>query len=278
MYRILVVGTGYVGSAVAAYFRGKNQKVFGMTRSAERARSLEAAGISPVIADLARPGTLADLPAAHFVILAAAPDQRTPQDYRRIYVEGLANVFRRLKENPAPRFIVSLSSTGVYGDRGGDWVDETTPPEPDRELGSLLLEAENQVLESGFPATIFRLGGIYGPGRNRLHDFAEKGGDGGGRDSYLNLIHRDDIIRAIPLLFNSPSAGSVYLGVDDEPVLKSDFNRWLAREMGIPGGEPPEGAPAKGKRCRNDKLKRLGWDLKYRNFREGYQALMAGAA
>jgi nucleoside-diphosphate-sugar epimerase len=231
-----------------------------------------------VIADLTRPETLADLPPAHFIVLSAAPDRRTPEDYRRIYVEGLGNFFRRLRENPPPRFIVYLSSAGVYGDRGGAWVDEATAPEPDHELGTILVAAENQVLNSGFPAAVFRLGGIYGPGRNRLRDFAEKGVRPERRDFFLNLIHRDDILRAIPLLFNSPAAGSVYLGVDDEPVRVSDFNRWLARELGMTAEEEPTEGPAKGKRCRNNKLKALGFDLKYRNFREGYQALMAGAA
>ena len=169
MYTILVAGAGYTGSAIARFFTAKKQKVYALTRSAEKAACFQSEGMLSLIMDLTTPETLAGLPQAQFVVIAVAPDERSEEAYRRTYVEGVGHLLTALKQNTKPLLVVYLSSTGVWPDQvDGAWVDETMPAIPDSERGRILLRAENQVLNSGLPAVVLRLAGIYGPGRNRL--------------------------------------------------------------------------------------------------------------
>lgn len=276
MYHLLIAGAGYTGMAVARHFRSKNQKVWALTRSADKAAQLENAGVAPVVLDLFSEVPL-KIPPAHFVVISLAPDERSEEAYRKVYVEGVGRLLAAMRTNPRPFLIVYLSSIGVYGDRAGAWVEESTPPEPDTERGRILLEAENQVLESGFPTVIFRLGGIYGPGRNPLKRLRKQEGEAQGRDAWLNLIHLDDIVGAMEVLFNKGKEGNVYLGVDDEPAKRSEIYAWLALQPDFESAALPgilKIGPVSGKRCANQKLKALGYSLRYPTFREGYQDLL----
>jgi len=283
MYTILVVGAGYAGSAVARYFRAKGQRVYGVVQSEKSAEALRKDDIQPVVADLTRPETLQALPPANFVLISAAPDERTDEAYRRIYLEGVKHALTAIGHKLRPHFIIYLSSTGVYGSHHQDEVDESTAPEPDTERGKILLEAEEQILNSGYASAVLRLSGIYGPGRNRLGAFRDKTWpiptirDGSLRgpvpNPYMNMIHVEDIAEAVALLFKTAESGEVYLGVDDEPVRASEFCGWLSEQTGISTGAIEWDRSKPGKRCRNQKLKDLGWKPKFPTFREGYRSL-----
>lgn len=282
MYRILVAGCGYVGTRIGKYFHSKKQKVWGIVRSPERKVELEHAGIAPLICDFLKPETLTQLPQVHFAVISSSPRERTAEAYRKTYLEGIGNLLKAIQKNQKPDLIVYLSSTGVYRDFNGEWVDETTPPEPDTERGKILLEAEEQVLKSGLPAVIFRLAGIYGPGRNRIESVraGEALDFGDEPDKYLNMIHVDDIVGAMPAIFNKAEPGSVYLGADDVPVKQSEFYAWLTHKL-IPdqAHRLRQRAPDEkvgGKRLINTRLKLLGVLLKYPSYREGYGALLSG--
>ncbi len=282
MHHIFIAGAGYTGMAVARHFRSKNQKVWALTRSADKAAQLESLGVAPVVRDLCGASSEAPLkiPPAHFVVISLAPDERSEESYRKTYVEAVGRLLAAMKANPRPFLVVYLSSIGVYGDRAGAWVEESTPPEPDSERGRILLEAENQVLESGFPALIFRLGGIYGPSRNPLARLRKKEGESQARDAWLNLIHLEDIVGAMEVLFNKGKEGGIYLGVDDEPVKRSEITGWLARQPDFMDRVLPPGFKTdstSGKRCSNKNLKALGYSFRFPNFREGYQALIHSA-
>lgn len=272
MYRILVVGAGYTGSRIAFYFKEKKQKVWALTRTGKRNPEFEAAGIEPVTADLTRPETLTDLPTVNFIVLCPAPDEGTEENYRKIYIDGVRNFLNALKNKPAPSFILYISSTSVWRPRAGGWVDEKTPPDPETEKGRILAEAEKNVLESGFPSAVFRLSGIYGPGRNRLK-FLGSGKLPPEENSYMNMVHVEDIARAVPVLFKSAEPGQVYTGVDDRPVLRSDFYRELAGLTGKKIDFNFKGG-AEGKRCRNDRLKGLKFEFQYPTFMEGYASFL----
>jgi len=277
MYTILVAGAGYTGSAIARYFVAKKQKVYALTRSADKAAQFESEGMRPLVMDLTQPETLAGLPAAQFVVIAAAPDQRSEEAYRRTYVEGVGNLLAALKKNPKPLLVVYLSSTGVWPDQpAGAWVDESIPAVPDSERGQILLRAENQVLASELPAVVLRLAGIYGPGRNRLTGSKKTAALFKTAQSprWMNLIHVEDIAGAMPLIFKKAEAGSVLTCVDDEPVSSSDFYTWLVQNTGISKGPGFLDSPVQGKRLRNMRLKSLGYQFRYPTFREGYRAIL----
>jgi nucleoside-diphosphate-sugar epimerase len=274
VYSILVVGAGYVGGAVARYFKAKKQKVSVLVHRDSDRLPFEKEGILVFSADLTRPETLGEIPQAHFIVISVAPAERHDTSYRNVYVEGVGNFLAALRKNARPFLIVYLSSTGVWGRKFEDWVDETVSPEPETEREKILLEAEAQMFGSGFPAAIFRLAGIYGPGRNRIVQLQSGGWPPTGEpDIYMNMIHVEDVVAAVPVLFNRAREGEIYIGVDDEPVPCSQFRRWLGLRLGLEMSSPVQTA-VKGKKLCNQRLKGLGVNLTYPTFREGYEALL----
>ena len=272
MYHVLVVGAGYTGSRIARYFKDQKQKVWAVTRTGKRNDEFEKGGITPVIADLTRTETLAAIPPVHFIVLCPAPDEGSEENYRKIYIEGIQNFLHSRVGKPRPSFILYISSTAVWRPREGGWVDENTAPDPETEKGRILAQAEKNILESGYPSAVFRLAGIYGPGRNRLR-VLESGKISQEENSYMNMIHVDDVVRAVPVLFKKGAIGEVYTGVDDRPVLRSDFYRELGELTGKKVDFNFLGSSG-GKKCRNTKLKMLGFEFLYPTFREGYESLL----
>jgi nucleoside-diphosphate-sugar epimerase len=277
MYTILVAGAGYTGGTIARFFTAKKQRVYALTRSAEKAKSFESEGIRPLIMDLTKPETVMGLPQAQFVVIAVAPDDRTEEAYRRTYVEGVGNLLTALQKDTRPLLVVYLSSTGVWPDQGGGWVDESMRAIPDSERSQILLQAENQVLNSGLPSVVVRLAGIYGPGRNRLAALRKTDSFSKMPETqrWMNLIHVEDIAESLPLIFKKSEAGTIITCVDDEPVASSEFYEWLTCHAGTP--KPPEflQQPIQGKRIRNTLLKSFGYQFQYPTFREGYRAILA---
>lgn len=274
MYNILVVGAGYLGSAVARHFKDKKQRVYAVTRSAFKAAEFEAEGILPVMADLHHPKTLEKIPPAHFIVISAAPDESTEEEYRRVYLDGIRHFLQSRAGQPRPYLIVSISSTSVWKDAGGEWVHENVPADAETEKGKILRASEELVLESGYPAVIFRLSGIYGPGRNRLAAFRASQWPGQEPDAYMNMIHVEDAAGAIAVLFKEGKEGGIYTGTDDEPVLRSEFCGWLSHKMGrVPVSISKPQQPG-GKRLMNTRLKEMGFKFRYPTFREGYGSFM----
>ncbi|MFZ5711110.1 MAG: SDR family oxidoreductase, partial [Pseudomonadota bacterium] len=196
---------------------------------------------------------------------------------------------------PRLRWVGYLSTTGVYGDHRGGWVDESTPPVPATERGRarVAAEAEWQALaaRSGLPLHIFRLAGIYGPGRGPF----EKIRDGTARrivkpGQVFSRIHVDDIAQVLAASMERPDPGAVYNLCDDDPAPPGDVLAEAARLLGLP---PPPEVPyetaemtpmarsfyAESKRVRNDRIKReLGIRLLHPTYREGLAAILAAEA
>ena len=274
MYNILVVGAGYLGSAIARNFQEKKQRVFAVSRSTFKAAELEAEGILPIVADLSQPKTLEKIPPAHFIVISVAPDESTEEQYRQVYLEGIRNFLQSRAKQPRPYLVVLISSTSVWKDSGGEWVNENAPADSETGKGKILRASEELVLGSGYPAVIFRLSGIYGPGRNRLSAFRSSQWPGNEPDAYMNMIHVDDAAHAVQTLFKEAKEGSLYIGTDDEPVLRSEFCGWLSKKMGrVPVSIPKNQMPG-GKRLKNIRLKELGYQFRYPTFREAYEKMM----
>jgi nucleoside-diphosphate-sugar epimerase len=165
--RVLIAGCGDVGAALGLELTAAGHDVWGLRR--------EPAGlpatIHPLRADLTRPATLAGLPRGiDLAVYTVAPAEATDAAYQAVYVEGLRGLLEVLAadhETP-PRRVVFTSSTAVYGQTDGSWVDETSATDPRDFRGRRLLEAERTLLAGPIPATVVRLGGIYGAGRTRL--------------------------------------------------------------------------------------------------------------
>jgi nucleoside-diphosphate-sugar epimerase len=272
--RVLIAGCGYLGAALGARLAAEGHAVFGLRRLPVGLP----AGVVPIAADLGDSASLrralpGQLDAA---VYAAAPSARSPAAYRAVYVEGLAHLIDAAR---APRLLV-VSSTSVYGQDGGEWVDEGSPTEPTAWSGRLVFEGEALARERQPDACAVRLGGLYGPGRAGLVDAAIAGRLAYQSDPprYTNRIHRDDAAAALAHLLARPPGAPVYVAVDREPAREEAVQRWLAARV---GGPPPReaGGPGRGagKRASSALLVASGYRFLFPTFREGYGGL-AGIA
>ncbi len=274
MKRFLIAGCGYVGRALGVRLAGEGAEIWGLRRSTQ---ATELEGIRPIAADLTDPATLRDLPGdLDAVVYAASAGGSTPEAYEAAYLRGLENLLAEV----APRRLVFVSSTAVYGDRRGAWTDEGSPTTPEHFSGRILLEAERLALKGPAQAVVLRLGGIYGPGRERLiRDVAEGRAARPAEPVFTNRIHRDDAAGVIAHLLTLDRPEPVYLGVDSEPADLGAIYAWIAARLGRPE-PPPATAPGEGrlargsKRCVNARLIAAGYRFAYPTFREGYGELV----
>jgi len=286
--RVAILGCGYVGLELARQLQEAGHEPIGVRRSAAGIDAIESAGVRAVRADVTDATDLAAVPEVDALVFAASSGGRGAEAAREIYVEGLRTAIEAFGTRALPPDrLVYTSSTGVYGDHGGDWVDEETPLSPGTEKTRALAEAERIALEeaseAGIAGTVARFAGLYGPDRYRLERYL----DGPVTEGYLNMVHRADAAGAVRFLLDRNLArDEVVLVVDDEPVDKHAFADWLAAEAGR--DSPPKqsveerlagadlSATARDrvraqKRCSNAKLRGLGYEFAYPTFREGYR-------
>lgn len=269
---VLVAGCGYVGLPAALALRARGSRVWGLRRTA----SAFPGGVEAIRADLGDPARIPELPAVSRLVYAVSSDERSPEGYEAAYVSGLRNLLRALPS--PPERLLYVSSTAVYGDAGGAWVDETTPEDPEDFRGEILLRGEALAGDAAPVAVRLRLGGIYGPGRSRLVDRVRSGEARCPANGpvWSNRIHREDAAGAVVHLLEHPDPNAVYLGVDDEPSELCEVYRFVAGLLGVPGPRPdPELRSGRvNKRCSNARLHASGYALRFPSFREGYRALI----
>jgi nucleoside-diphosphate-sugar epimerase len=282
--RILVFGCGYLGSRVAAAAVDSGDEVWASTRDVAKGESLRKLGVEPIVADWTDRRTLTDLPEVERVLISVSHDPRSKVDRFASQVCGLANLLHVL---PPECSICYISTTGVYHQANGCWVDERSPTRPTRAGARMHLMGENLLhrLRPRSRWTILRLAGIYGPGRiPRIADVRAGLPIAASPDSYLNLIRVEDAAEAV-LACWSRSTERLYVVADDCPVLRRDYYRFIADACGAP--EPTFRAPGEGKdgaqRIRSDSNKRV-WNrrmkrdllprLRYPSYREGLSELL----
>ena len=269
--RILIAGCGYVGARLAEQRARSGDRVFAMRRS----RGNVIPGVRAVVADLTDPASLDALPEVDAVVFAPTADTRDESGYVRTYVAGAENLARTLCRGTRPTRArwIHVSSTAVFEDDDGVWVDEQTPLAPAGYRARRLLESERVPGALGLDAVALRLGGIYGPGREGLIRRVEAGtAEPKGR--YTNRIHRDDAAAAIGHLLDAAGPAPVFVGVDRAPSLDHEVMAWIARRLGVPEPELASGGPPGGKRCRSQALVESGFRFRYPSYVEGYGALI----
>lgn len=274
--RVLIAGCGYVGCSLARTLASEGHEVFGLRRDPSGMPD----GVTPVAADLAEGRDLGAIPGGlDACVTAISADGRSEAAYEAAYVRALRNLQGVLEsKSPDLRSWVFTSSTAVYGQKSGEWVDENTSTSPSSFTGRTVLRGESIVRASHVPApVVIRLGGIYGPGRTRLIDSVRRGeATCPPAPSYTNRIHRDDAAGAIRHLLTLPDPAQVYVGVDTDPAERCQVLTWMAEQVGAP---PPEPGPATGrgsKRADSSRLRGTGYAFRYPTFREGYRAILDG--
>ena len=269
--KTIIAGCGYVGIRLGDLLAREGSSVCGIRRDP----SILPASIRPIRADLTDPNSLASVDLdCEYAVYCAASDGFSEEAYDAAYVCGLRNFLRRLVECSSDvRRVVFTSSTGVYGQDDGSWVDEESPTEPTKFSGKKVLEGERILFDSGLPASAIRFGGIYGPGRGRLIRMVKEGTALlSNSPRYTNRIHREDCARSLAHILTLEETEPVYIGVDKDPCDRNDLYKWLAAEFETQletEEESSESLPS-GKRCQNDRLIRSGYEFTYPSFREGY--------
>ncbi|WP_313223572.1 NAD-dependent epimerase/dehydratase family protein [Stutzerimonas nitrititolerans] len=272
---VLIAGCGDVGSRFGLQMSRAGWTVYGLRR--------EAAGlpvpILPVAGDLLAGQCPRNWPNAElsYLVYAASASQHDEPGYRQAYVEGLRNVLGWLEQRgQRPKRLLFLSSTGVYGQNQGEWIDETSPTEPNGFTGQVMLEAERLALNCGLPATLVRMGGLYDPARPWLQNQIRAGLRVDRKPpQYSNRIHRDDAAGLLAFLLQADLRGvaldDCYLGVDNDPAPLHEVVDWLRERLDVTHwAEQSMTRRAGSKRCSNARARALGWTPKYPSYRDGY--------
>ena len=276
---LLSFGHGFSARALTPLLLAQGFSIAGTTRSAEKAEALEATGICPLIwpgADIR-----AELERATHLLISAAPSADG---------DPVLNVLKDdiTKHAPKLEWVGYLSTTGVYGDANGDWVDENSPLKPATKRGQMRVAAEADWRSiSSLPLHIFRLAGIYGPGRGPFSKVRE----GTARriikkGQVFSRIHVDDIAQILAASIARPNPGAIYNMCDDDPAPPQDVIAHAAELLDMPlppevDFETAEMTPmalsfyAESKRVRNDRIKsELGVNLLFPDYRAGLASLL----
>lgn len=280
---VLVAGAGWLGAALVRALVARGDRVTAVRRSAERLFQLEQLGASPLPLDLSMASAVERLPRDLDAVIACQSSRDDlPDAYRAAYV----NVNRTLvaaAARAARGGLVYTSSTGVFGQRDGSDVDESTGPAPASATAEALVEAERIVLDAadrGVNARLVRLSGLYGPGRYGIVDRVRSGALalGPGDRAWMNFCHLDDAVAFVLAILERGRSGGVYHGSDAQPARRSEVVCWIAERLAIdpPSLSSPSGGP--DRRVLSDRTRaELGVALRYPSFREGLASVVAPA-
>jgi len=281
--RVLIAGCGDIGSRLAAQLLPHQWTVYGLRRSTGKLPS-GVVGVSADLFDARMPEQWPD-GQIDYLVYCATPAERDEAGYRAAYVQGLRHVLDwTQRSGQRPKRLIFVSSSSVYGQQQGEWVDETSPTQASGFSGEVMLEAEQVALHSGFPASVIRLTGIYGPGRSDLMNRVRQGYSVAvDPPLYGNRIHADDAAGLLAFLLQADAQGvplqECYIGVDDAPDPLADVVDWMRQRLGVTQwSEESSIRRAGSKRCSNARAKALGWTPRYPSYREGYEAMLAEQA
>ena len=278
---VVIAGCGDVGSRLATQLLAQGWEVHGLRRDISRLPK----GVIGIAGDLFNEDCPDTWPVGgvDYLVYCAAATDHDEAGYRAAYVQGLRHVLEWLNDyGQEPKHLLFVSSSSVYGQQNGEWVDESSATQAGGYSGQVMLEAEQVALDSGIPASVVRLTGIYGPGRERLSTQVREGY----RVTidpplYGNRIHVDDAAGLLAfLLLHVEQGGALdkcYIGVDDAPAPLAEVVDWLREYLGVTEWAADASVRRAGsKRCSNARAKALGWVPKYPSYREGYAAILEG--
>lgn len=285
--QMFCLGYGYTARALASSLGARTWRIKGATRSPEKAAALNASGIEPILLSSA-PLKGADLDGVN-ALLVSAPPEAAGCPALALAAPALANLAAKQR---APSWIGYLSSSGVYGDHGGAWVDEESAARPSSGRGKRRLEAERAwrrfCASHNLPLVIFRLPGIYGPGRSAIDRVRRGTAQRIAKTGHVfNRMHVDDIAAALSASIARPQAGELFALADNEPAPAADVTAYACQLLGV--APPPlisfedanlsdmtKSFYTDNKRVSNKRMKeKLNVSLRYPTYREGLQSIAA---
>jgi nucleoside-diphosphate-sugar epimerase len=275
MANILIAGCGDIGIRLVCLLNRHNHRVTGIKRHPPEYLD---ESIHWYQADLTQASSLSELP-LNFdeVVFMPTPGQRSTASYQAVYDTALENLLKHFEKAERSPHWFFVSSTSVYGQSNGEWIDEDSLTEANSISGQLIRRAELRLLSDLPETTIVRFSGIYGPGREYLLNSARSTPEIM-RDPpyYTNRIHQDDCAAVLDFLIGLRLKGqklaTCYLASDDNPAPQWEVVSWMTDQLGChpPAVKPPSTPPDLNKRCDNKRLKALGYRFIYPDYRNGY--------
>ncbi|MDP1766616.1 MAG: SDR family oxidoreductase [Methylotenera sp.] len=275
MAKVLIVGCGDLGGAVANQLSNLGFDIVGVKRSNS---SIE--GVTIIQADVTQPASLTELKHVQpeILIYCVAANGQTDEQYKAHYVDGLRHVLATQSDNLKLKHVFFVSSTRVYGQQTDALLDESAPAMPADFGGIRLLEAESMLDSLHCNSTVLRLSGIYGAGRLRMINLAKSPENWPAQNSWTNRIHRDDAAAFMVFLVLQASADtpiqSCYIVTDSKPSSQYEVLNWIANQMQIKH-QTITPVLEGGKRLSNQTMLNTGFRLRYPDFKAGYHALLS---
>lgn len=276
MARVLIVGCGDLGSAIAVLLHQAGHQVIGVRKSAQQLPL----NMQTVQLDITSPTAVSalELLKPEIILYCVAATAQDDENYYQHYVLGLKHVLASQAKNPNLKHVFFVSSTRVYGQQSSELLDEAIPAEANDFGGYRLLEAERQLQNIHCSSTVLRLSGIYGPGRLYLVNMAKDRARWPQHNQWSNRIHRDDaagfIAYLVGLVINGQAVQALYIVTDSMPTAQYDVLNWLAKRLHVPHQADASATPMQGKRLSNQRLLASGYQLKYPNYQVGYSELV----
>ncbi len=275
--KLLIIGCGDIGQRLAQQLDSTLYQVTGLRRHPPA----NLPHLQYQACDATQAGQLEKLFSSEnydVIVITMTPSERSDLGYEQAYVHTCQHLVAALKQyQRQPRLIIFVSSTAVYAQNDGSWVDEQSPTQPDSFSGRRLLEAEQMIQHSEFAHCIVRFSGIYGPGRNRLIEQVKQR-RASASPHYTNRIHADDcagvLAHLIELQHRQPLA-DIYLATDSSPTPMLEVVSWIAEQLKVKDFLAADATNERGnKRISNQRLIGTGYQFRYPEFRTGYIKLI----
>ena len=276
--RTLIIGCGYTGETLGERLSSKGHEVTGICRNNTNNARLTELGILPLNLDITKTSEIQKIPNDYNNVIISVSSSRGGLDaYKNVFGQGIINISNWLRTQSSINSTVFISSTSVYRETKGEWVNEDNNNPPSNPTSKALWNAEQIVTKTGKPTTILRSSGIYGPERGYLFNQYMKGIakiDGKG-ERFINMVHRNDLVEAIIKSLSKP--GGTYNITDDEPVTQFEFFKWLSSTTGrpMPPNAPPIDPATRKRGITNKRVsnylfkQKFGYNYIYPTFREG---------
>lgn len=277
---LLIIGCGDLGNHLGSLMAEQNWQVYGMRRNVSEI----APNIHRIFADLYQKERPINWPTTKidYIIFCAAPSANERSQYQELYYQGLQNVLQWIENSQQyPKKLLIISSTAVYAQNDGSWVDEKSSTDPENLQGKTMLAMEQLAKNSSIDTTIIRLSGIYGPTRYYLIKQAIQGITYPQTPLlYANRIHIEDAALLLQAIIYFHKQGNelfpCYIGVDDEPAPIQETLAWIRNELAINTLTTQHAERRTGsKRLTNKLAKTTGWIPKYKNYKDGYKEILA---
>ena len=270
MAHILLAGCGKLGEALGTLLQQQGHQVTGIRRSKVEMP------FPCLQMDLTQPESIHLPQQVDYVVYTTTPSERSDQGYQQAYVNAQTHLLDALQDKPVKHFFF-VSSTAVYHQNDGSWVDENSPTQPLAFNGKRVLEGEQLAGQRSIPSTCVRFGGIYSPQRNWLIRRVQKGADIQiTPPKYTNRIHQDDCVGMLAFLIaqdlSERHLDDCYVGVDDNPASEAEVHQWLAKQLNAPDPavKKTTKSPQQNKRCSNQRIRSLGYQFNYSGYEQGY--------